>query len=157
MKMKEQGFSLIELLMVVAIILLIAAFSIPNLLRSRMAANDASAVATMRTLNTVALAYSTTYGAYPAALRNLGPAFTPSSTSADFVDSVLAKDPATKSGYIFTWTAVASSSGPVVRYTLVATPVNKSGTGQRAFYTDQSGVIRADTTGAATSSSTPLS
>jgi len=157
MKTKEQGFALIELLVVVAIILVIAAISIPNLLRSKMEANEASAVATMRTLNTVAIVYSTLYGAYPVALTNLGPATTPSSTSADFVDSMLAKDPAIKSGYTFTWTAVTSSSGPIVGYTLVATPVTKGSTGQRGFFTDATGVIRSDPSGTATASSTPLS
>ena len=74
MSNKEKGFSLIELLIVVAIILIIAAIAIPNLLRSKMASNEASAVATMRTLNTSAVAFSTTYGIYPTNLTDLGPA-----------------------------------------------------------------------------------
>ena len=76
MKNKQKGFSLIELLIVVAIILIIAAIAIPNLLRSKMAANEASAVGSMRTLNTAAVTYSTTYGGYPAGLSNLAPAAT---------------------------------------------------------------------------------
>jgi type IV pilus assembly protein PilA len=154
MKKQEKGFSLIGLLIVVAIILIIAAIAIPNLLRSKMAANEASAVATMRTLNTSAVAYSTTYGAYPTNLTDLGPAATPSSTAADLVDSVLAKDPATKSGYTFVW---AASGTPPSSYTLTATPLQTSVTGQRGFFTNQSGVIRADPAGSASASSTPLS
>jgi type IV pilus assembly protein PilA len=152
MRRREKGFSLIELLIVVAIILIIAAIAIPNLLRSKMASNEASAVATMRTLNTSAVSYSTTYGFYPTNLTDLGPAATPSSTAADLIDSVLANDPATKSGYTFTW-AVANSNST---YTLVATPVTPGVTGQRGFFTNQSGVIRADPSGSASSSSTPI-
>ena len=154
MRNKQKGFSLIELLIVVAIILIIAAIAIPNLLRSKMAANEASAVASMRTLNTSIVAYSTTYSMDPANLASLGPATTPSSTAADLVDQLLGTDPATKSGYTLTYTA--GSGTPVTTYTLTAVPVSAS-TGQRYFFTDQSGVIRQTTDGtAAGASSTPI-
>ena len=151
-----KGFTLIELLIVVAIILIIAAIAIPNLLRSKMAANEASAVGSMRTLNTAAVTYSTTYGGYPGTLANLGPATPATSTSADLVDSVLAAG--VKSGYSFTYSGgTPDSSGNTNTYSITAVPTNAGVTGQRRFYTDQSGVIRADATAAADVNSTPIS
>ena len=70
---KEKGFSLIELLIVVAIILIIAAIAIPNLLRSKIAANESSAVGSVRTINTAEVTYSSSWGSgYGAAITNLG-------------------------------------------------------------------------------------
>ena len=151
---KQKGFSLIELLIVVAIILIIAAIAIPNLLRSKIAANQASAVGSLRTLNTACIAYSTSYNQFPSALSNLGPmgsGGTASSTSADLIDSVLAAG--TKSGYTFVFTAGALNQS----YTITATPITAATTGQNMYFTDQSGVIRVDTSGSgANVSSTPI-
>jgi prepilin-type N-terminal cleavage/methylation domain-containing protein len=156
---KSTGFSLIELLVVVAIILIIAAIAIPNLLRSKMAANEASAVGSMRTINTASVAYSTSYGGYPPTLAALGPIAaggTASSGLADLVDNVLGADPATKSGYIFTYVAGTPVGTFIPTYTLTGTPTSPGVTGQRYFFTDQSGVIRQDSAAAATVASAPL-
>lgn len=154
MRNKQKGFSLIELLIVVAIILIIAAIAIPNLLRSKIAANQASAVGSLRTLNTACIAFSTSYGSFPAALSNLGPVGsggTASSTSADLIDSVLAAG--TKSGYVFAFGPGASNQS----YTITATPITAATTGQNMYFTDQSGVIRVDTSGTgASAASTPI-
>jgi type IV pilus assembly protein PilA len=154
---KQKGFSLIELLIVVAIILIIAAIAIPNLVRSKMSANEASAVASMRTINTSCVEYSTTYNVgFPAALANLGTSGAASSASADLIDSVLAGS--AKAGYIFTYTAgAADGSGSVDAYTLTAVPSVPGATGTRTFFTDQTNVIRSDSTGSgATVNSTPI-
>ena len=154
MRNKQKGFSLIELLIVVAIILIIAAIAIPNLLRAKIAANQASAVGSLRTLNTACIAYSTSYNQFPSALSNLGPigsGGTASSTSADLIDSVLAAG--TKSGYTFHYTAGSLNQS----YTITATPITAATTGQNMYFTDQSGVIRVDTSGSgASSGSTPI-
>src|SRR5258707_11911529 len=121
-KKNQKGFSLIELLIVVAIILIIAAIAIPNLLRSRMAANEASAVGSIRSINTAAVTYSTTYPAagYPQTLTQLAPAASATSTSADLIDSVLAGG--TKSGYKFSMTAVGAGTA-LTGYTVGGGPV----------------------------------
>ncbi len=150
MRNKQKGFSLIELLIVVAIILIIAAIAIPNLLRSKMAANEASAVGSLRTLNTSSVSFSTTYGNYPPALGDLGPSTSPTSTAADLIDSTLASG--VKSGYSFTYT----SSSTYQQYSITASPVTAGVTGQRYFFTDQSGVIRYNLTTTASSTDNPL-
>ena len=160
MRNKQKGFSLIELLIVVAIILIIAAIAIPNLLRSKMAANEASAVASLRTYNTTIVAYQTTYNTDPATdFSQLGPPASgsvASSTAADLVDNLLgAAGTPTKSGYVFTYAAVTGAS-TVTQYTILAVPSSTS-TGQRKFFTYQSGVIRQTTDGTTpTVTSTPI-
>jgi type IV pilus assembly protein PilA len=159
---RSNGFSLIELLIVVAIILIIAAIAIPNLLRSRMAANESSAVGSMRTINTAEVTYSTGFPniGFSANLASLGAAgaspCVSAAASACLIDDVLATASAAataKSGYFFTYTpgAVAGTS-----YTLAATPKTFGTTGQRYFFTDQSGVIRYGLNSAATVASSPI-
>jgi type IV pilus assembly protein PilA len=153
---KQKGFSLIELLIVVAIILIIAAIAIPNLLRARISANEASAVASCRTMNTASITYNSSYGNYPATLSALGPSngATPTSSSADLLDQVLAPaggvNASTKSGYTFTYAVGAGG------YTLNADPVVSNQTGVRHFFTDQSGVVRWNATAAAAVTDSPL-
>jgi prepilin-type N-terminal cleavage/methylation domain-containing protein len=158
MRNKQKGFSLIELLIVVAIILIIAAIAIPNLLRSKMAANEASAVASLRTYNTSLIAYQTTYATLPTTdFSQLGPVAAgavPSASAADLVDNLLGIVTPVKSGYTFKYTPVAAT--PVTQYTILAKPSSTS-TGQRYFFTDQSGVIRQSTDGTTpTVTSTPI-
>ena len=156
----NHGFSLIELLIVVAIILVIAAIAIPNFLRSRMAANEAAAVASLRNITTAQVVYSTTYGiGYSATLADLAP--TPGNpllttqNNAGLIDDVLASG--RKSGYVFVYNATdADGDGRMDAFTITAAPLNPGSTGQRRFYTDQSGVIRANMNGAADVNSTPI-
>src|SRR5450631_3632288 len=148
---KQKGLSLIELLIVVAIILIIAAIAIPNLLRSRMAANEASAVGSVRTLNTAEVTYSTTYGTGFTTLAQLGGAApcVAAPATACLIDPVLTVG--TKSGYMLNAVATTGAGtvlSPFVAYEVNATRVSAS-TGTRAFCSDQSGVIRYNTTGIA--------
>lgn len=159
-KRKQKGFSLIELLIVVAIILIIAAIAIPNLLRSKMAANEASAVGSVRTLNTAAITYNSTYGnGFPANLTVLGGTGTVSCTNAELIDTVLAGG--AKSGYNFsllgsttqlnsTQSSCTSGFGYQEGYLTTAIPQSVGTTGQRAFCSDPSGVIRFNTSGTMT-------
>ncbi len=145
---KEKGFSLIELLIVVAIILIIAAIAIPNLLRARMAANESSAVASIRTINTAEITYSSSYPAvgYAESLTNLGgvaPCL-PTQNTACLIDSLLAAG--SKNGYKFT--ANGSGGPPATTYFATAVPVTVNQTGIRSFCSFEDAVIRVQPTGA---------
>lgn len=144
---KSRGFSLIELLIVVAIILIIAAIAIPNLLRAKMAANESSAVGNLRTINTAMITYQSSYPTvgYAPALSNLGglSPCTPSSTTACLIPSDLASG--YKSGFNFA--AVGAGGPPAVMYFASAVPTVLNQTGTRSFCSFEDAVLRVQPTG----------
>jgi type IV pilus assembly protein PilA len=158
MNRRERGFSLIELLIVVTIILIISAIAIPNLMRSKMSANEAAAIGALKALTESAVMYSNSYGGFPHTISNLGPSGgspNSSSAAADLIDAGLATG--VKSGYKFTFSVRATdTAGNVVSYAITAVPVTPGSTGQRSFYTDESGTIRVSPSGTADSSSPPI-
>jgi type IV pilus assembly protein PilA len=152
-----QGFSLIELLIVVAVILVIAAIAIPNFVKSKMRANEAAAVQNLRNITTADVIYSTTYavGFSPdlPSLSGNGPLVT--QTNAQLIDEVLATGK--KSGYQFTYLVVTTDAqGNATSYSVNADPLVPNYTGTRHFYADQTAVIRENDTAPAAATDSPL-
>jgi len=150
---KQKGFSLIELLIVVAIILIIAAIAIPNLMRARMAANDSSAAASERSIITAEVAYFSAFPTlgYPAAMTTLGGAINvacvPSQLTACLLDNNLSNDGpggAGKSGYKFA--AAGQGAVPANTFLTTGTPVSAT-TGSKAYCATEDGVVRTQAVG----------
>lgn len=149
---RGRGFSLVELLIVVIIIMVIAAMAIPNLIKSKILANESSAVSSIRQINTAEGTYSSSWGAgYAANLPSLGgpaPCTVAVSTAACLLDPLLSTGAMTKSGYAFNAAGnPPDASGVVNGYEVNATPVSVRITGVRAFCSDTSGVIKFVTPG----------
>ena len=153
---KQKGYSLSELLIVVAIILIIAAIAIPNLLRARIAANESSAASGIRTINTAEVSFNSSYPTfgYAASLANLGdaanqcPATPPTNLNACLIDNNLATNGAGagKSGYTYKYTPKAGTiAGSFVDYQISADPVSPNQTGVRSFCSFSDAVVRVQT------------
>ena len=153
----DAGFSLIELLVVVAVILIIAAIAIPNYMRSKMRANEASAVQNLRNIATAEIVYSTTYGIdFSNGLTPLGGnGINPDQNNAGLIDESVASG--LKSGYVFVFTALMlDPQGNPSTYSVTADPQIPGTTGTRHFYVDQSCVIRSNVSAQAGPTDPPL-
>ncbi|HLV86950.1 MAG TPA: prepilin-type N-terminal cleavage/methylation domain-containing protein [Candidatus Sulfotelmatobacter sp.] len=142
--MKERGFSLMELMIVLALIVIILAMAIPSMREAQMTANETSAVASIRAINQAEVQYQETYGGYADSLENLGGAdpCTKSSTTACLLDQSLAGG--AKSGYAFSAVGSNKADGMNSSFLVGAAPQAFDHTGKRRFCSTEKSVIRAD-------------
>ena len=152
----SSGFSVVHLVVLIAILLVITAIAIPGIVRSKFSRNEAAAIGALQTLNSACVTYRDKYGGYPRALANLGPGAALNASSAALIDASLASG--TTEGYVLKYLPGATdAAGNPLSYSITAVPSTPGRTGQRQFYTDQSGVIRANKGTAADVTSTPIS
>ncbi len=153
----RKGFTLVEIMIVVAIIALLAAIAIPNLLRARLAANESAAIAALKTVASAAHTYRAANPGYPADLGALcyesGSSVCNMTAGPGYIDSVLGGG--TKQGYNFTLVGTDSDGTNYQGFTATAIPVSNN-TGNRRFFVDTSGVIRYNATATADINSNPL-
>ena len=140
----HRGFTLLELMIVVALIMIIAAIAIPSLIDSKMSANEASAVASIRAINTAEVSYLSVYGGYANSLANLGGGdpCTRSAETACLLDQSLAGGE--KAGYRFAAVGGNRNGDENTSYVVGAAPEVFDRTGRRLFCSSDKGVLRAD-------------
>jgi type IV pilus assembly protein PilA len=144
---------------IITLVLIIAAIYIPSLMSVKIAANNASALGSLRRLNTALVTYSVAHGNFPPSLADLAPSSADGNSSAESADSI---DPelasGTKQGYVFNYTPLSAAEGGAKGpgYTITATPMTPGASGRQYFFTDQTTVIRAEMGRVATANSPPF-
>ena len=155
MRNRRSGFSLLEVLIVLAVVMVVASMALPNIRTSRILANETVAIESLTALNNVCFVYWTNHDNYPQKISDLAP---------DFVMTALAApaqqvgSSGVKAGYLFTYRpGSADTQGKISTYSITAMPISAGTTGVRSFFADESGPIRASQTSEATVDSPSIS